>query len=92
MALQRIFDEAPVTMDVWVSAFEIYRGSLFDILNERRKVVACEQADGSVKILGLKEHRGRHFDDVHSVISQGLDRRVTGTHCECNIIIRYNNY
>lgn len=67
-----------------MSAFEIYRGSLYDILNERRKVVACEQADGTVKILGLEERGGRHFEDLRSLILQGLERRVTGTNiCVC---------
>lgn len=67
-----------VKKELWISAYEIYRGSLFDILNERRKVVACEQADGSIKILGLKEQRVCHFEDLCSVVNQGLNNRSIG--------------
>jgi hypothetical protein len=63
---------------VWVSAFEIYRGSLYDILNSRHKVVACEQPDGSVKILGLKEKHCETIEDLFSVVSEGLKARSVG--------------
>lgn len=81
MALRRLFSERKNNFALHFSAYEIYRNTLFDILNNKRKVIACEQADGSVKIMGLKEinSAGLTIDNVVAMINDGLERRSVGT-------------
>ena len=47
-------------MTVWVSFFEIYGGKLYDLLNDRRKLVARADAKQVVNIVGLQETKARH--------------------------------
>jgi len=42
-------------LQVWVSVFEIYLSSVFDLLNERRRLVIREDANKIVHIVGLEE-------------------------------------
>lgn len=76
MAARGIFER---TGSLVIGAYEIYRGTLFDILNERRKVVACEQADGTVKILGLRETQVTTFQELYDLVCFGLNNRSVGT-------------
>lgn len=41
-------------MSVWASYYEIYGGKLFDLLNNRKKLVCREDGSGSVNIVGLQ--------------------------------------
>lgn len=63
---------------LYVSYFEIYGGVLFDLLNERKKLVPREDNKKKVQIVGLEEHR---IDDVGSfleLIDYGNSIRSTG--------------
>ena len=72
---------------VKIGAYEIYRGTLYDILNERRRVLACEQADGSVKIMGLSEVQAASYEDLYDIVSHGLANRTIGTLVGMTMII-----
>lgn len=39
---------------VWVSFFEIYSGKLFDLLNDRKKLICREDAGKNVNVVGLR--------------------------------------
>lgn len=55
-----------------------YLGNLFDLLANRRKILACEQ-DGVVKILGLKQVNLFSLEQVEDLIAQGMDSRKVGS-------------
>lgn len=42
-------------LQLWVSCFEIYSGRLYDLLNGRKLLVAREDGNKKVQIVGLKE-------------------------------------
>lgn len=61
-----------------LSFYEIYQGHLLDLLNNKKRVLACERRDGSVNILWLTETPITDFDHLQGLIRQGLDARITG--------------
>ena len=63
---------------VVVSAYEIYCGKLFDLLNGRKHLHARENAQGSVVIQGIREIVTESADDLMSQIHAGLNSRTTG--------------
>lgn len=64
---------------VKLGAFEIYRGVLYDMLSRRQKVTACELADGSVKILGLRELECSTYEELVELLQSALANRSIGT-------------
>lgn len=67
-----------------VGFFEIYRGHLFDLLNDRNKIFAREDHSKKVCIVGLKEYNVDSTNDVERVMEKGLMNRsvgVTGANC-----------
>lgn len=63
---------------MWVSFFEIYGGKLFDLLNERQKLICREDANKAVNIVGLRERRCDSVTDLLELISYGNSVRSTG--------------
>jgi kinesin family protein 2/24 len=63
---------------VVVSAYEIYCGKLFDLLNGRKHLHARENAHGTVVIQGIKEIITESADELMSQIYAGLNSRTTG--------------
>jgi kinesin family protein 2/24 len=63
---------------VVVSAYEIYCGKLFDLLNNRKHLHARENAQGTVVIQGIKELIADSADDLMTKIQAGLNSRTTG--------------
>ena len=75
---ERVRTEHP-ELTVWVSFFEIYGGKLFDLLNDRKPVLAREDAKKVINIVGLIEHGP--LPDVQSlmdIIEYGNNNRKTG--------------
>ena len=65
-------------IEIWVSFFEIYGGKLFDLLNERKKVIAREDGGQNVVIMGLKETSCKSTEQLLEIIGEGNAVRSTG--------------
>ncbi len=65
-------------LQVWVSFFEIYGGKLFDLLNDRAKLVSREDAAKAVNIVGLKETHVESVQQLLDLIAYGNSCRSTG--------------
>ncbi|XP_038077083.1 uncharacterized protein LOC119744936 [Patiria miniata] len=63
---------------VWASYFEIYCGQLFDLLNERQRVHAREDAQHRVCIAGIKEVHISGPQTLMQVVEQGNKQRSKG--------------
>lgn len=64
---------------IYVSFYEIYGGKLFDLLNKRTKVVAREDGDKKVHIVGLTERLCTDAVGLNSMIGHGNGARSTGS-------------
>ena len=64
---------------VFVSLYEIYCNSLFDLLNYRSVVVAREDANKRVNICGLTWHEISDPEDLRRLIDKGTIQRRTGS-------------
>lgn len=62
---------------VQLSFYEIYSNSIFDLLDERKKIFAREK-DGVVSIVGVKEYRVSTIQEATRLIRKGLQCRMTG--------------
>jgi kinesin family protein 2/24 len=62
---------------VWVSFFEIYGGKLYDLLNDRCKLVARVDAKQLVNIVGLKEVEVTNVEDLMDALRAGHEARST---------------
>lgn len=62
-----------------VSFFEIYGGKLYDLLNERRKLMMREDGKQQVCIVGLQEYKVSNVDTIGELIEKGNATRSTGT-------------
>jgi len=70
---------------VWISFFEIYGGKLYDLLNERRKLVARVDAKQVVNIVGLKESQAttvQHFMDALRMGHEARSTAATGANLD----------
>mmetsp|Transcript_29510 Transcript_29510/g.43245 ORF Transcript_29510/g.43245 Transcript_29510/m.43245 type:complete len:632 (+) Transcript_29510:33-1928(+) len=70
---ERGYDE----MTVWVSFFEIYGGKLYDLLNDRRKLVARADAKQVVNIVGLQETEVTTVGHLMDALNAGHEARST---------------
>jgi len=59
------------SIQVFVSAFEIYGGKLFDLLNDRKKLVMREDGAKMVNIVGLRERRCHQVSDLLELMNYG---------------------
>ena len=64
-------------LTVWVSFFEIYGGKLYDLLNDRRKLVARADAKNNVNIVGLQETEVGNVADLMDALNAGHEARST---------------
>eukprot|EP00792_Barthelona_sp_PAP020_P007736 TRINITY_DN3159_c4_g1_i1.p1 TRINITY_DN3159_c4_g1~~TRINITY_DN3159_c4_g1_i1.p1 ORF type:complete len:710 (-),score=227.46 TRINITY_DN3159_c4_g1_i1:380-2374(-) len=62
-----------------VSFFEIYGGKLYDLLNDRKKLTAREDAHSNVCIAGLKVHEVSNESELLNLIAYGNEVRSTGS-------------
>ncbi|OIR59083.1 MAG: kinesin-related protein [Amphiamblys sp. WSBS2006] len=61
-----------------ISFYEIYQGSLHDLLNKRQKLHAREDRKSRVCVSGLKEFRVSNVPGLLGYIKRGLAARATG--------------
>lgn len=66
-------------LQVWVSFFEIYGGKLFDLLNDRKKLVMREDGQRNVNIVGLRERKCAQVSDLLELMAYGNAVRSTGS-------------
>lgn len=64
---------------LYVSFFEIYGGKLFDLLNDRKKLLMREDGRQQVCIVGLQEYRVFEVETIKQFIEKGNAARSTGT-------------
>lgn len=86
-----------VTLDVWVSFFEIYGGRCQDLLNRKRLTIR-EDGAGEVQIVDLEEVQPHSTEELLQIIHKGNSLRTTHatevndvssrSHCICQISIR----
>lgn len=82
LAAQDIFNELTrpeyAGLSAYVSFFEIYGGKLHDLLNERKRLWAREDARGQVHIAGLSESPIHSVREMLAIIDDGLRSRSVG--------------
>lgn len=79
IAAKEIFARsAPLNSDVYVSFYEIYGRKIFDLLNNKEKLVAREDADKVINICGLTEHKVTDIQGLFDIISRGSTYRAAG--------------
>lgn len=61
------------------SFFEIYGGKLFDLLNDRKKLVMREDGAKMVNIVGLRERKCTQVSDLLELMNYGNAVRSTGS-------------
>ena len=84
--------------DFYVSFFEIYRGSLYDLLNNKNKVEILDDKNGKVHIYGLINQIADSPEMMHHIIDSANAIRTTHntvtnetssrSHAICNIVIK----
>lgn len=83
LAAQDIFrylrDAKNSSKSVYVSYFEIYCGKLFDLLNNRQKLQAREDAKQNINVVGLKRFQIQDEKSLFEMINFGNSVRVTST-------------
>ena len=80
LSAQDIFDyldSQPPTKTIAVSYFEIYCGKVFDLLNNREKLVVREDAKQNVNVVGLTRHQVLDVDGLFQKITHGNSIRMT---------------
>jgi len=71
--------EKLASLQVFCSFFEIYGGKLFDLLNDRKKLVMREDGAKNVQIVGLRERKCNNVADLLELMSYGNAVRSTGS-------------
>lgn len=65
-------------LSVYIAFYEIYQGQLHDLLNNRKKLHAREDAKGGVVVSGLKEFEIVNVEGLMQVFAYGNNARSTG--------------
>ena len=85
----------------YISFYELYLGLLYDLLNNRNKLMALEDKNQKVQIYGLTEKLVESPDEMKSIIDFANNVRTTHntvtnetssrSHAVCNFIIKLQN-
>ena len=86
------------TFDFYVSFFEIYRGVLYDLLNNKNRVEILDDKNGKVHIYGLYNQIAETPEMMHHIIDSANAIRTTHntvtnetssrSHAICNIVVK----
>ena len=84
--------------DFYISFFEIYRGNLYDLLNNKNKVEILDDKNGKVHIYGLFNQIAETPEIMHHIIDSANAIRTTHntvtnetssrSHAICNIVVK----
>lgn len=64
---------------LYVSCYEIYGGKIFDLLNNRQRLEAREDAKRRVQVVGLKETKVNSLQDLSRLCDHAACSRSTGS-------------
>lgn len=64
---------------IYITFYEIYQNSLHDLLNQKRRVMACEGKGGEVHIVGITEILVESVEHLQQIMQESLDVRSTGS-------------
>lgn len=79
IAAKEIFARANrLSAEVFVSFYEIYGRKLFDLLNNKERLFAREDADKVINICGLSEHKVGSIEGIFDIITLGNEHRAAG--------------
>ncbi|KEG11138.1 putative MCAK-like kinesin [Trypanosoma grayi] len=79
IAAKEIFSRAaPLNGEVYISFYEIYGRKIFDLLNNKERLVAREDAEKVINICGLSEHKVTDIQGLFDIISRGSAYRAAG--------------
>ncbi|RNF26381.1 mitotic centromere-associated kinesin (MCAK) [Trypanosoma conorhini] len=79
LAAAELFARLPPEHEVRASLYEIYRNSLFDLLNGRLPVVLREDHHHRINICGLSWHNITSAEELWALVGRGTDQRSTGS-------------
>ncbi|KAM3581477.1 hypothetical protein VKS41_006304 [Umbelopsis sp. WA50703] len=65
-------------LSAWVGFYEIYQGHLYDLLNDRKRLIPRDDGNNNVVISGLKEFAISDVDRLFKVFDHGSQARTTG--------------
>ncbi|KAI9287447.1 P-loop containing nucleoside triphosphate hydrolase protein [Umbelopsis sp. AD052] len=65
-------------LSAWVGFYEIYQGHLYDLLNDRKRLIPRDDGNNNVVISGLKEFAIADVDRLFKVFDHGSQARTTG--------------
>jgi kinesin family protein 2/24 len=90
--------ELGMNVDVSVAIFEIYDGSVQDLLNGRHQCKVLEDGKGQVHVTGLKEFPARSPEEFLKIVEDGHSQRTTHateandsssrSHAICQVFLR----
>ena len=72
-------DNATTALQLWVSAFEIYGGRVFDLLNGRRKLRVLEDSKSQICVVGLQEYRVDASETFDRLVEHSTKARCVGS-------------
>eukprot|EP01006_Ploeotia_vitrea_P053366 TRINITY_DN67780_c6_g14_i1.p1 TRINITY_DN67780_c6_g14~~TRINITY_DN67780_c6_g14_i1.p1 ORF type:complete len:700 (+),score=77.31 TRINITY_DN67780_c6_g14_i1:82-2181(+) len=78
LAARDLYSRLEIGQRISVSFFEIYTGKLYDLLNNRKKLCAREDAKAAVNIVGLTEHFVEDQSSLLGLIEYGNSMRSSG--------------
>ncbi|KAI8880892.1 kinesin-domain-containing protein, partial [Backusella circina FSU 941] len=65
-------------LNVYVAFYEIYQNQIYDLLNDRNRLLARSDANNDVTITGLKYYRVKVVDNLIKIFEVGNEARMTG--------------
>lgn len=82
LAAHDLFHQCSINLPnvaIYVTFYEIYQNSLYDLLNQKRRVMACEGKNGEVHIVGITEILVESVEHLQQIMQESLDARSTGS-------------
>jgi kinesin family member 2/24 len=67
------------SLELWVSAFEIYGGRVFDLLNARRKLRVLEDSKAQMCVVGLREYKVDAPETFDRLVEHSTKARCVGS-------------
>eukprot|EP00759_Apiculatamorpha_spiralis_P005890 PhF_6_TR13449/c0_g1_i2/m.21517/K10393/KIF2_24, MCAK; kinesin family member 2/24 len=79
LAARDLFGRINESHQIYVSLYEIYCNSLFDLLNGRAVLHSREDGNKKINICGLTYHHVKHAESLLRTVGRGAHQRRTGS-------------